>query len=450
MKNIDRRTFMQILGISSSFSLFSSSFALETKIQPKSTRKIDISQFDKVLLPREHGQLTSMIKPLTRRYPSREHCMQMAAFFNEKKGMLVIANDPEGGTADWHIQPNSTLSINFYETKPDVLVIDIEPTIEAAAQVYKEWAVKQFWIQGRKRASPKLNFVSVASSSSIALEKKHLNQVLGAVDGTIGVWLTQWRSNPFDRKYPDYTPKEPAELAKFFSYIADNRGLAFPYLNGLLWDRELKSFHSRGERIAARTVQQKTIAYNRKLDFLNYACPYTPEWQDKIVNARNSLKGIDGQLTGGVYLDMLAAVGPMACWAPDHGHEPGGYDAWRRGVRELLKKINGLIMIEGCAEVYMDLFDYPLMHLYTDKDDTVNLWNLVYGDYVQALGWRLPKGVGHLQFEKALYESRAAGLKSYASPWMVSEPESALFKRQLIDYSTKSKTKTSLDTRSKE
>lgn len=432
MQRITRRTFVGMLCASSVAAMLPGALIPSAQAKPVGTREFDISQFDRMLLPREHGQL-SKIKPLTRRYPSRDHCMQMAAFFNNKKGLLIIANDPEGGVADWQIRADAVLKIHFYERIPDIIVMGVEPTLEAAAAAYKSWASEQFWIKGRKRSAPKLDFVSVASSSSMAVESTHLNRIFSSVEGTKGVWFTLWRSSPFDRNYPDYTAKEPYAFARQLAYITNRGGIAFPYINGLLWDQNLNLFRDTGNKIAIRNDYQHIIPYNTTtLDFLQYACPFSEPWQTQIVSARNSLKDSSDRLTGGVYLDMLAAAPPIVCWSSDHGHKPGDASCWRTGIRQLLKKINGLIMIEGCAEVYLDLFDYPLMHLHTLETDIVPLWSLVYGEQVQSLGWRLPIGVNSEQFKKILDKSQAMGLGGFASPWLTTEPEAELVKRKVM------------------
>lgn len=391
--------------------------------------EIDISAYDTALLPREHGQLTRLTSPLHRRYPSREHCMQMAAFFNGSRGLLVIAKDPRAGVADWDIRPGGTLRIHFYGDVPELETLTIAPTVEAAAAGYRQWAVRQSWVTGRQRQSRPLTFLSVGSLSSQALEQVQLQRVLAATAAPVGVWFTQWRRYPFDHMYPDYVAREPQQFARTLALLRGRGAIALPYVNGLLWDQALAPFQRDGAQVAVRTQSHDTVPYNADLSNLRYACPYSQLWQERIAQARVALTDTDNQPTLGVYLDMLAAADPLICWSADHGHAPGDAYAWQQGIRSLLKRIGGAIMVEGNAEAYLDCVDYLLMHLHTDQADAVPLWKLVYGGQPLPVGWRLPAAVTADQMRATLQQARNFGVSAGATPWMTSEPESALFDR---------------------
>jgi hypothetical protein len=392
-------------------------------------REIDISGYDTALLPREHGQLTRLSAPLRRRYPSREHCMQMAAFFNARRGLLVIAKDPRAGVADWDIRPGSTLSIHFYGDVAEVETRAIDPTVEAAAAGYRQWAAQQSWVTGRQRHSRPLSFVSVASLSSQALEQAQLQRVLAATPAPVGAWFTQWRRYPFDHMYPDYVAREPQQFSRTLALLRGHGAVALPYVNGLLWDQALVPFQREGAQVAVRTQSHDTVPYNSDLSNLRYSCPHSALWQARIAQARAALTDTDHQPTGGVYLDMLAAADPLICWSADHGHAPGDAYAWQQGIRSLLRRIGGAIMVEGNAEAYLDCVDYLLMHLHTDQADAVPLWKLVYGSPPFPVGWRLPAAVTADQMRATLQRARNFGVGADATPWMIPEPESALFDR---------------------
>jgi len=390
--------------------------------------KIDLSGYSTALLPREHGQLTSSVETIRRRYPSREHCMQMAAFMNHKEALLVIVNDPEGGVCDWEIKLGRTLRIQFYQSAPEILQIKLKPNIKEIARIYKESVANRYWVKNRTRSSAHLDFISVASSSTIEHESDHLKNVRSKVGGQLGVWFTQWRRYEFDRMYPDYTAKQPAEFSALLSRLKEQgKIIPMPYINGLLWDSKLSTFNPAAK--ALLDSQNKWVSYNRKLHFLHYACPAAVQWQATITSARNSIVDSNGYPVSGVYLDMLAASAPIVCWSSHHGHEPGDPGCWVKGVRKLLSAIDGAIMVEGCAEVYNDLIDYPLMHLYTDQADTVNLWSLVYGDTLQSVGWRLPHLNRNNQLSSVKKKIADFGSRSAGSPWMTAYSEDELFKK---------------------
>lgn len=427
MPDFNRRRLLQAIGAIPFATWFHAgpSFAASTKV----TLEFDISSYQKALLPREHGQLLQLNQTLIRRYPSREQCMQMAAFFNSSEGLLVIANDPSGGVADWEIRPGAKLRIHFYGSVPEVKTYRIKPTLEAAAAIYREWALNQSWVRQRTRNSRSLDFIVVASNSSLTLEKQHIDNVQRTVGGSVAVWFTQWRRHAFDRMYPDYVPREPAQFADLLASLSNSDTLALPYVNSMLWDEQFTGFQSTGQKIAVRSEEQKSVSYNKQMEFLRYACPHATVWQKRVVDARNGILDANGKNSSGIYLDMLAAAAPILCYDNQHGHPQGDAYAWQRGLRALLQQTKGSIMVEGCAEIYLDLVDYLLMHLYTAQADQVPLWNAVYGDLVQPVGWSIPAGINPPTMNTLIQRASTFGVGARATPWMTSEPEVTLFNR---------------------
>ena len=391
--------------------------------------EVDIRGYDRILLPREHGQLTASLKPMVRRYPSRDHCMQMAAFFGPQRGLLVFSKDSRGSLADWEIQPNSVLRIHFYGDTPEVDQREIEPSISAAAAIYREWARDQSWVKNRTREARNVDLISVASNPNTTGQRRHLKKLFSLSDRPCGAWFTQWRRFPFDSMYPDYVAAEPDEFASLLRELRSGGHSAFPYVNGMLWDSRFRAFETVGKKVALASSSGAHVRYNSQLAFLKYACPFSPEWREEIVNSRSSIRDSDGDQTAGVYLDMLLAAAPILCWSNEHGHVPGDPDAWRIGVQRLLQNIRGSIFTEGCAEPYLDLVDYALMHLYSREPDTVPLWSMVYGDVIPSVGWSLEPGIDSERFAKEMARAASFGVKGAASPWMTSDPESELLAR---------------------
>lgn len=427
MPDIDKRRLIKAIGAAPLLPLFPLGSTLAAGAT--ATLDFDIAGYSQALLPREHGQLLQLSKPLIRRYPSRDHCMQMAAFFNTKEGLLVIANDPSGGVADWEIRPGAKLRIHFYGNVPDVKTYRIKPTLTAAAALYREWALQQSWVRQRKRHSRRLDFVITASSSSLSLEKQHIQRIQRRFGNAVAVWFTQWRRHPFDNLYPDYVAKEPAAFAELLTDLNDADILALPYINSLLWDERLSSFQDTARHVAVMSSEQEPISYNAHMAFLHYGCPQSTVWQKRIVDARKNILDANGKSCSGVYLDMLAAAAPILCYHTQHGHHPADAYAWQNGLRALLQQTAGAIMVEGCAEIYLDLVDYLLMHLHTAEPDQVPLWKAVYGDLVQTLGWKIPADVSPSSMNALIRQAGTFGVGAQATPWMTSEPEISLARR---------------------
>src|SRR5262249_23290348 len=188
----------------------------------------------------------------------------------------------------------------------------------------------------------------------------------------MGAFITQWRRYEFDTMYPDYEPTDRVAFGALLSELDNMQCISFPYVNALLWDSRLKSF-TLGDLVGLRNRDGSFRKYSSKLPWLIYACPASKAWQDTITQARKSLLDSKGMNSSGVYLDMLIAAGPQLCFADNHGHVPGDPLAWQSGVRNLLSAIEGRIMSEGNAEIYIDHVDALLMHLYTEQVDTVPL-----------------------------------------------------------------------------
>lgn len=395
---------------------------------PISFREMDISKYTHMILPREHGQLASTDQSIFRRYPSREQSMQMIAFFNNKQGLLVIANDLSGAISDWKVDKGKFTLFFYHRTQrlSDVIILPIEPTLDSIAAAYKNWAMKQPWLATRKRSSENLRFISVASHSSIEQERLHHDKIMRHITGKSAVWLTQWRKHPFDRQYPDYQPKQPNALADWLRDLRRQNITALPYMNALLWDINNRDFRHLGDQIALIDKKSAAVSYNDKLDFLKYACVGCSQWIDALIHARENILDSEGQISSGVYLDMLGASVPLLCFSKHHDHEPGDPRIWQRGLTKLLQDTRGKIMIEGCAEVYLNQTDYALMHLYTDREDMVPLWQKVYGDIVQPVGWKIPDSLSAESVNEIITRINKFNGYSLGSPWMTSVPENKI------------------------
>jgi hypothetical protein len=131
-------------------------------------------------------------------------------------------------------------------------------------------------------------------------------------------------------------------------------------------------------------------------------------------------------MCSGVYLDMLVAERPFLCYASNHGHAPGDPLAWQKGVRKILSSTDGVIMSEGNAEIYIDGVDALLMHLYTERADSVPLWKLVYGDLTTSVGWQMPSSPTPDQLSAEIARAKTFGASCNGSPWMTHTIQEAL------------------------
>ena len=362
--------------------------------------------------------------------------MQMVAFFSESSGLLIHTKDPVGYLSDWEIIPGDKLRIYFHGPEPDIEIRSIPPQIEAAAEYYKQWARQQTWALKRRRNAFSFSLIAVAPNPNMSRQYLSIKKLSDTFPPPIGAWVTQWRRHAFDDMFPDYEPRDRQAFASLLSGLKNLQCTAFPYINALLWDDRLKSF-TLSEAVALRNKDGSLLQYNKKLSWLMYACPASKAWQDIVIQSRRSLLDSEGVLSSGVYLDMLIAAGPFLCFASDHGHTPGDPLAWQRGVNNILSSIEGMIMSEGNAEIYLNRVDALLMHLYTERVDTVPLWKLVYGDLTTSVGWQMPSAPTPDQLSAEIARAKTFGAGCNGSPWMTHTVQEMLltpeFKRPLLE-----------------
>ncbi|HNP83506.1 MAG TPA: DUF6259 domain-containing protein [Nitrospira sp.] len=362
--------------------------------------------------------------------------MQMVAFFSESKGLIIHTKDPVGYLSDWEIIPGDKLRIYFHGPEPDIEVRNIPPKIEAAAEYYKQWARQQTWALKRRQNTFSFNLIAVAPNPNFSGQYLSIKKLSETVRPPLGAWITQWRRHAFDDGFPDYEPRDSLAFSTLLSGLKNLQCTAFPYINALLWDDRLKSF-TQGEAVALRNRDGSLLQYNKKLSWLKYACPASKVWQDTVVQSRRLLVDSEGMLSSGVYLDMLIAAGPFLCFGSDHGHAPGDPLAWQQGVNSILSATEGMIMSEGNAEIYLNRVDGLLMHLYTERVDTVPLWKLVYGDLTASVGWQMPSQLTPDQLSAEIARAKTFGSSCNGSPWMTHTVQELLlspnFKRPLLE-----------------
>lgn len=74
-------------------------------------------------------------------------------------------------------------------------------------------------------------------------------------------------------------------------------------------------------------------------------------------------------------------------------------------------------MVEGSAEVYLDLADVFLMHLRTEVPGLVPVWNTVYGSLSRTAGWTLDTlNPSSMTVRNNFHKARDFGSQTWAVP----------------------------------
>lgn len=135
----------------------------------------------------------------------------------------------------------------------------------------------------------------------------------------------------------------------------------FPYINGRIFDINSTSYISDdGEDYCVQTAQPQFGANNLSFPIETYgsgasfhvAVPGSQYWRSKYADTIDYLTKQCG--VAGVYLDQLAAGGPVLDWTPGekNGHPPpGGGSWWAEGVRSFIQsaKAAGKAASKGTA-----------------------------------------------------------------------------------------------------
>lgn len=459
-----KKTLLRFIGLFTALFVLHGAAALE----------IDITDYDRVLVPRGHGKIIDLSEPfgVPNRYPSHNQGMQFMLFFDQgaNTGLYVQTTDPQASVTDWDIVTVGTrrkLRITFYKTpEPDVVQdrIDIDPAKPwlAAAEQYKAWAFQQFWA---KRKISKFDSVKIVGLGASPYFDWMMHPVAGdiakflnAFDNSgapadspaTAVWLTQWRSDAFNVGFPRYTAAAPSNGRSFEMVLQGLHGrgsIPLPYVNAQLWDNEMANpdefpAHARSLDHLVKNASGNPIIYNSIWNKLEYACPSVQVWHDIILHARNNkMNDADGVKSQGIYYDMIGSAHPQFCFDINHdhsyGHDP---DIWVAKYREMLENTEGVVMVEGSAEVYLDLADVFLMHQETESVNStgpqrmVPLWNAVYGSISRTAGWLVDvPETDQANILAALKTARSFGSRTWGSPWLGinSNDDAMIFQRRL-------------------
>ncbi|NPU91668.1 MAG: hypothetical protein HPY82_07110 [Gammaproteobacteria bacterium] len=403
---------------------------------------IDVDGYDKVLIPYNHGRIKNTSEYSRGRYPSLKQNMQFMLFFDENSttGYYVQTEDSAGNQTDWEIRDvngKRTLRLKFYAaTKPNIIkqTITIEPDKPylAAAEKYKAWAFQQYWAKRKPSKMDSVKYIVLGSSSYFTwLKNTALPPLLDRFEEpdtninnpATATWLTLWRDRLFDVGYPRYEPDtQHGVFSDLLSWLKSRGSLPIPFLNGTHWDVTMSDPDGPSGPIYSDDYMIKDSNGNLT-NFgtgqnLAYVCPGEQIWKDIILNARNNkLLDSNGIKSDGVYYDVVASTEPFLCNNPAHSHAPNDPLNWQQSYRQILADTDGVVMIEGSAEIYIDLTDVFLMHLKTDEAGRVPLWDAVYGTITRTAGWyvdannQTPTGT-----MAAFKEARSFGSRTWGSP----------------------------------
>jgi hypothetical protein len=140
-----------------------------------------------------------------------------------------------------------------------------------------------------------------------------------------------------------------------------------------------------------------------------------------------------------VYVDQVAAEGPVLCFDKSHGHPLAGGDWWNREYWEMFEKIrtempkDRMLTTECNAEPYIDIFDgYLTWHF--QYQDQVPAFAAVYGGTVQMFGRAYRGGASQVLADrmKAAQQLVYGEQIGWIDPRIVDDPKRFPFFKEIV------------------
>jgi len=360
-------------------------------------------------------------------YPSGWVSMQFLAFYDVKLGGLYVASDDTEGNVkkfsvyrfsmkDWniavtHLSPYGTMNFTpSYRVVMGVFVGDWY----TAADMYKEWAEKQWWcVEARKRSTPSW-FLEVSAIHSTSLYTPNdsgwasripfatVPQLAQDSIRTLGMPVIMqvwgWEKHGTFKLIPDYFP--PIEGWEAFDRMVEGVHKAGGKVSVFIATNSFSTKLPEWEQMKKYSVK---LPYDQSGEYRTM-CPGAREWREYVKTIVLTLvkHGVDH-----VHLDGSLIDPPYPCLDEGHGH-PKGYGKWwfesyRNLFSEVIieaKKFNPEIVFssEEVCELYIPYLDrfysrgnayelYPT-HWYWQISgaQAIPMFQYVYREYISSWG----------------------------------------------------------------
>lgn len=358
-------------------------------------------------LPQNNGARVAIgASALTDYYPSRSQWGQFV-ILDDGTDLRMIRATESNVTASqyWLVVKNVSgstapcvdnqwcLEITFYEDA-DPTVVDTtysnEQNWRVPAADYKAWAQQQSWYASHgKLAGVDLGFIATLATNSYSFWGTTTKDLISDFPGqTIGVFWTGYRTNSFDDMYPDYECVAGANCTATLDDISAVSGIAFPYINGALWDDQEAGYSA--ANMCLDNVGTP-YAYTSPTD-LKYVDPLLSTWPTTLRSEFDAITDTSGNTSGGVYLDVMTSQMQNVC----HYSGTPDYTAWITGARALLTAFDDkIVMVEGAGEIFLPYIDIIYAHSGTDTSTRIPMLSYIYGDVVTLVGWHTASTDNH-------------------------------------------------------
>ena len=391
------------------------------------------------------------------RYSSSWANMQFCAYWDNDGGLYIAAEDPLSSRKTISVQPtddHASISAKILWPAEDIGIAgnDFEHpgsiALELfngdwydAAKLYRQWVMREahWWpalgAEGRIDTPSWMKETAVWVVTSFSPETIEQTIRFSEFMGVpTAVHLYGWWDESVVNGYPYYFPvKNGFRVA--VKKLQESGVRVMPYINARLWDHANKDFLSIA--LPAATKKENGDYHSEFTEVLVPMCPTTVLWQNMVKTTVIRIVGPELDADG-VYLDQTAAMCPVLCYDPSHGHPLGGGHWWMtdghwpmlEGIRKIMTKEypDKILTAECNAEPYIHCFDGYLTWHY-EWANMVPLFSAVYGGAIQQFG-RTYSGNDQVAHRMRIGQSLVFGEQiGWIDPGIIDQKETVEFLR---------------------
>ncbi len=369
-----------------------------------------------------YKNIRAVQKVLAQRNQNRP-TMQFAALYGEEPSGLYIASNDTKSMAKgsyFEFEENTTTYKMVYMLPMNEESSSFKSSYQTilgafhgdwydAAQIYREWALQQEWVNNNRLQSGKMNpwlpdtdiwMWNRGRSNNVLTEAADLKEYLE--DCNVSVLWHWWHNGPYDDIFPEYLPPREGRES-FVKAVAEAKAKGInmaPYMNSIQWGVARKSWTELNvEQYAARRSDGSTHAhaYNKfSGNAIAPMCVSQEFWHEKYSDLCDTVVNDYG--CTGVYMDQACLY--YRCYAKNHGHSVGGGNHWVEGYHKLVERIrnktaetNPILTGEGTGEDWLAYLDgFLTLEASTERMSglkpvsVIPLFNAVYHEYAICFG----------------------------------------------------------------
>lgn len=389
-----------------------------------------------IFLPRAPGEIQQGIwrrkYEHERVYPDPWMTMQYMASYTDdgSVGLYVATHDPMGGPKRMTVRSRpEERTVDFIFDHPVAEMSksgnDFELTGEGVWQLFRgDWfdasMIYKDWVRGNARWFPELTKDGRSDTPEWARDVSIWCRLFGTdPDGIefvrrfaeyiglpVGLHWYAWHNIPpgakdseFDNDMPNFFPPRKG-FAEGVLELREAGVYVMPYINARIWDtrdRGQEDWQFTKVALPAATKKEDgtphTVVYGKEPDGSNMTfavmCPATQLWQSKMLEI--CVRLFEEYRVNGIYLDQVAAMSPIECMDPRHGHPLGGGHWWNLGYWKMHDTIRSvmpddvMLTTECNSEPFIRWFDgYLVWHW--QRPGMVPAFVAVYGPSIQVFG----------------------------------------------------------------